>query len=197
MTNFEQARISFFCIRSCDYLIALILTPVFLFFYFLLCIFYLPLRINPLFHQRRIGHSGKVFTLIKFRTMYPSAPHLPSHLCSSNFLLPGAKLIRTLKIDELPQCINILRGEMSLVGPRPNLTNQYLLIEVRSEGGIYSVLPGITGYAQVKGIDMSAPHKLLSADIVQVSNTKNLFFYLSVLMGTFLGRGSRDALSIK
>lgn len=195
MTNTATSCISFFCIRFCDYLIATLIIPVFLFSYFLLCTFYLPFRINPLFHQRRIGLSGKVFTLVKFRTMYPSTSDVASHLCSSNLLLPGAKLIRTFKIDELPQCINILRGEMSIVGPRPNLTNQHVLIKFRSEGGIYSVLPGITGYAQVNGIDMSIPRKLLSADSVQVLNTSNFVFYLSVILATLLGRGSGDRLS--
>ena len=96
-----------------------------------------------------------------------------------------------MKLDELPQLINVIRGDMSLVGPRPCLLNQLELIELREKYKIFRVKPGITGLSQINGIDMSNPKKLAETDLFMISkiNQKNYFKYLLL---TFIGKGFGD-----
>ena len=100
---------------------------------------------SPLFIQERMGKNKKPFKLIKFRTMKLATQSVASHLVDSAAITPLGKLLRKTKLDELPQLINVLKGEMSFVGPRPNLFNQQELIEERNKLSVYDVLPGITG----------------------------------------------------
>ncbi len=106
--------------------------------------------------SKRIGQGNKVFVMPKFRTMQPNTPQLATHLMgqeSMNFIFPFGALLRKLSLDELPQLYSILRGEMSFVGPRPALYNQYDLMEMRTRSGVHQLLPGLTGLAQVRGRD--------------------------------------------
>ena len=147
---------------------------------------------SPLFIQERVGKDQKPFNLIKFRTMKVSTESVASHLVDNTSITKLGKVLRKTKLDELPQLINVLKGEMSLVGPRPNLFNQKDLIEAREQIGVYEVLPGITGLAQLSGIDMSTPERLAKKD-KEMIDTINLKNYFSYILNTALGKGSGDA----
>ena len=115
---------------------------------------------SPIFVQERVGRNKKPFKLIKFRTMSVETKSVASHLASDASITKLGGFLRKTKIDELPQLINVVKGEMSLVGPRPNLFSQEELIKMRDARGVYNVLPGITGLAQVQNIDMSTPETI-------------------------------------
>ena len=146
---------------------------------------------NPIFIQIRVGQNQKPFKLLKFRTMKNNTPSIASHLINQKSVTRFGKIIRLLKLDELPQLINVIIGDMSLVGPRPCLFNQLELIELREKYKIFECKPGITGLAQIKGIDMSNPKKLCKIDYEMSSkiNQKNYFKYLFL---TLFGRGIGD-----
>lgn len=108
------------------------------------------------FRQKRVGRGKKLFSILKFRTMYTSAPHdVPTHLVqgSASMITKAGAFLRRTSLDELPQLWNIFKGEMSLIGPRPALYNQYDLIELRDRYGANDVRPGLTGLAQISGRD--------------------------------------------
>ena len=163
------------------------LSPL-LFLIFIICFFESG---NPIFVQTRVGKNQKPFNLIKFRTMKVNTPSIASHLIKKTSITRFGRVIRLLKFDELPQLINVIRGDMSLVGPRPCLVNQIELIELREKYEIFQVKPGITGLSQINGIDMSNPKKLVQADFLMISkiNQKNYFKYLLL---TFFGKGFGD-----
>lgn len=106
-----------------------------------------------IFKQKRIGFKGELFDFYKFRSMPVNTKDLPSHKIGSLKLTSIGKLIRRTSIDELPQLFNILKGDMSLVGPRPAIPNQKDLISLRSKNNVFSVLPGLTGLAQISSYD--------------------------------------------
>ncbi|KFE14886.1 bacterial sugar transferase family protein [Vibrio cholerae] len=115
-----------------------------------------------------------------------------SHLANTNSITKLGAFLRKTKIDELPQLINVLRGDMSLVGPRPNLFNQEELIAERDALGIYDVLPGITGLAQIQNIDMSTPRLLAQTDKKMI-DTLTLKDYFRYILMTATGSGAGDA----
>lgn len=147
---------------------------------------------SPIFVQTRIGRNKKPFKLIKFRTMSVETKSVASHLASNASITKLGAFLRKTKIDELPQLINVVKGEMSLVGPRPNLFNQEELIRERDALGVYDVLPGITGLAQVQNIDMSTPNLLAKTD-KQMIDTLNIKNYFKYILMTVTGSGSGDA----
>jgi O-antigen biosynthesis protein WbqP len=147
---------------------------------------------SPIFVQTRVGRNKKPFKLIKFRTMSVETKSVASHLASNASITKLGSFLRKTKIDELPQLINVLKGEMSLVGPRPNLFNQEELIKERDLLGVYYVLPGVTGLAQVQNIDMSTP-KLLAQTDKQMIDTINIKNYFKYILMTVTGSGSGDA----
>ena len=147
---------------------------------------------SPIFVQTRVGKKQKPFKLIKFRTMSVDTKSVASHLASNASITRLGAFLRKTKIDELPQLINVLKGEMSLVGPRPNLFNQEELIKERDAQGVYDVLPGITGLAQVQNIDMSTP-KLLAETDKQMIDTLTIKSYFKYILMTVTGSGSGDA----
>ncbi|EKT4485819.1 sugar transferase [Shewanella algae] len=147
---------------------------------------------SPIFIQTRVGKNQKPFKLIKFRTMSVETKSVASHLASNASITKLGAFLRKTKIDELPQLINVLKGEMSLVGPRPNLFNQEELIKERDALAVYDVLPGITGLAQVQNIDMSTP-KLLAETDKQMIDTLNIKNYFRYILMTVTGSGSGDA----
>ncbi|MEL6436214.1 MAG: sugar transferase, partial [Pseudomonadota bacterium] len=104
------------------------------------------------------------FTLLKLRTMAPDTPDLPTHLAGAARVSRVGQFIRKTKLDELPQIINVLAGDMSFVGPRPCLPTQTELIAARDAHGVFEMRPGVTGLAQVKGVDMSTPVLLAQWD---------------------------------
>lgn len=146
---------------------------------------------SPLFLQRRIGKNQKPFTLIKLRTMHKNTASVATHLANSTSVTKYGHFLRKTKLDELPQLINVTLGQMSLVGPRPNLESQIELIEERSKRGVYDVLPGITGLAQINRVDMSQPEELAIIDEEMIQNL-NVVNYFKYILLTVTGSGSGD-----
>ena len=141
-----------------------------------------------LFRQERLGQHQVPFILYKLRTMQSSAPAMPTHLSDPAFITPIGRVLRRCKLDELPQLWNVIRGDMSLVGPRPCLPTQCSLIEARAKAGAFNVRPGITGLAQVQGIDMSRPEQLAEIDGLY-AHSRTLKGDVKILLLTLTGRG--------
>lgn len=146
---------------------------------------------SPLFRQERVGRNKKPFTLVKFRTMAVNTASVASHLASSASITPLGGFLRKTKLDELPQLWNVLKGEMSLVGPRPGLFNQEELTHERSIRGVFDVRPGITGLAQVSNIDMSTPQLLSDID-QEMIRSLTVLSYLKYIFMTLTGKGRGD-----
>lgn len=145
----------------------------------------------PLFRQERVGRYKKPFTLVKFRTMKKSTASVSSHLAEADAITPIGRLLRRTKLDELPQLWNVIKGDMSLVGPRPGLFNQPELIAEREARNVYDHRPGITGLSQVNGIDMSTPELLAETDRTMLE-ALNLRAYFKYILLTVLGKGAGD-----
>ena len=145
----------------------------------------------PLFRQERVGRHQRPFILVKFRTMKLETQSVPTHLANPSSVTSLGAFLRRTKLDELPQLWNVLKGEMSLVGPRPCLFNQKELIEERARRGVFEVRPGVTGLAQISGIDMSTPQRLADVD-AQMMAELNLANYFKYLVATVTGSGRGD-----
>ena len=178
-------------LRILDFFIALFGLVFALPFFIILFIIGLFDTGSPLFMQERVGRNKKPFTLVKFRTMTVDTASVASHLASTASITPFGGFLRKTKLDELPQLWNVLKGEMSLVGPRPGLFNQQELTEAREAKNIYNVRPGITGLAQVNEIDMSTPELLAETDAKMIS-TLSLKHYFIYILKTVTGSGSGD-----
>jgi O-antigen biosynthesis protein WbqP len=146
---------------------------------------------SPLFWQERVGRHQRPFTLVKFRTMRLDTASVATHLADASAVTQFGRFLRQAKLDELPQLWNVLRGEMSLVGPRPCLPNQDELVAERQRRGVFEVRPGITGLAQVNGIDMSEPARLAEVD-ERMIRTLTLTDYFRYLLLTVTGKGAGD-----
>ncbi len=146
---------------------------------------------SPLFFQTRVGRHQIPFTLVKFRTMDMNTKSVGTHLIESHSITRLGHFLRKSKLDELPQLFNVLIGHMSLIGPRPCLFNQVELINEREKRGVFNVLPGVSGLAQVIGVDMSTPRKLARYDSLMI-NRMNLKLYLEIIITTALGKGRGD-----
>lgn len=185
--NFKNSQI----IRLYDLLISSLILFILSPLIFLIFVFCFLESKNPIFVQIRIGQYKKPFKLFKFRTMKINTPSLASHLVNEKSVTRFGRFIRLLKLDELPQLINVINGDMSLVGPRPCLFNQDELIKLREEYKIFEVKPGITGLSQVKGIDMSNPIKLCETDLY-MNSIINQKYYFKYLFLTLFGKGIGD-----
>lgn len=146
---------------------------------------------SPIFCQTRMGKNKKPFKLLKFRSMYLNTKSIATHLNNPSSVTYYGKFLRKSKLDEIPQLYNVFVGEMSLVGPRPNLLNQLDLIKEREFRDVYSVKPGITGLAQVLKIDMSNPKLLAKIDSKMISNLSFLA-YIKLIFLTVSGKGFGD-----
>lgn len=146
---------------------------------------------SPLFLQERVGRHQKYFVLVKFRTMQPNTISVATHLVDSSAITVFGHFVRRTKLDELPQLWNVLKGDMSLVGPRPCLPNQDTLIVVRAALNVFEARPGITGLAQINGIDMSTPELLARTDAEMLKNL-TLQAYFKYIIMTLLGKGAGD-----
>lgn len=146
---------------------------------------------SPLFWQQRVGRHQRAFTLVKFRTMKTDTVSVASHLASVSSITKLGAFLRRTKLDELPQLWNVLKGEMSLVGPRPGLFNQEELTIERAKRGVFDARPGITGLAQVNDIDMSTPELLAETDarMIREMTVKDYFRYI---FQTISGKGKGD-----
>ena len=160
--------------------LAVIMSPVILFFI-------LAIRVSSkgpsIFSQTRVGRNGALFRCHKLRTMYLGTPSLPAHETSADAVTTIGKFLRRSHLDELPQLWNVLKGELSLVGPRPCLPTQIELIELRRQLGVLSAVPGITGLAQIQGIDMSNPRLCAETDAAYIK-AASIGFDLRIMLGT-------------
>ena len=145
----------------------------------------------PLLRQVRVGRDRQPFTLVKFRTMRQETAHVASHLADAAAITRWGGFLRRTKLDELPQLWTVLKGEMSLVGPRPCLFNQAELIKERAARGVYAARPGITGLAQINGIDMSTPRLLAETDARMLQDL-GVVAYFSYIIKTVTGAGRGD-----
>lgn len=146
---------------------------------------------SPLFIQKRVGRGMKPFNLVKFRTMRKGTASVASHLADDAAITPLGRILRRTKLDELPQLLNVLKGEMSFVGARPCLFIQKDLIEERERRGVLRARPGITGLAQINHIDMSTP-KLLAETDARMLESLNVSTYFKYILMTIAGKGAGD-----
>lgn len=146
---------------------------------------------SPLFFQQRVGRNMRLFTLVKFRTMLPGTVEVATHLAPEHAITRWGVILRKTRVDELPQLWNVLKGDMSLVGPRPCLANQTELLQCRQARNVHKARPGITGLGQICRVDMSTPELLARLDAHMMRNlTVRKYFYYIFL--TFVGRRSRQ-----
>ena len=146
------------------------------------------------FSQERVGKDKQVFRCYKFRTMFTDTKQRATHQVSATSVTRIGATLRATKLDELPQIINIFQNSMSLVGPRPCLPGQVELIRRREERQVFDVVPGITGLAQVRQVDMRNPTLLAELDSEYI-HTRSLLLDIKILLSTALGRGSGDRVS--
>lgn len=146
---------------------------------------------SPLFLQVRVGRYKKPFVLVKFRTMRKDTLSVATHLVNPAMVTKFGAFLRKSKLDELPQLWNVLKGEMSLVGPRPCLFNQEVLIAERDSRRVFEARPGITGLAQIRGVDMSTPALLAEIDALMLDQLR-ASNYLGLILKTVFGSGRGD-----
>lgn len=164
---------------------ALFLAPLFL---FIMLVIKLDSKGPIFFRQKRVGIHKKHFYILKFRTMRIDTPKdVPTHLLTDpeHYITKAGKFLRKTSLDELPQILNILKGDMSIIGPRPALWNQYDLIKERDKYGANDVMPGLTGWAQINGRDeLEIPVKArLDGEYVE---KMSFFFDIKCFVGTVL-----------
>jgi O-antigen biosynthesis protein WbqP len=136
------------------------------------------------FIQERIGKDLKIFNIYKLRTMHKNTPNLGTHEVEKSSYLKTGSILRFTKVDELPQLLNFIKGELLLIGPRPGLKTQLKLKDERLKREVFSVVPGISGLGQVLGYDMSDPVKLSKIDALYISN-KSIQLDFKILVATF------------
>lgn len=146
---------------------------------------------SPLLRQVRVGRGESPFVLVKFRTMRLGTPALATHRVDPSAVTPWGRILRRSKLDELPQLWNVLRGDMSLVGPRPCLPGQVEVVRARVARRVLDVRPGVTGLSQIRGIDMSTPELLAATDAEMISSL-SVTRYLGYILKTLSGQGTGD-----
>lgn len=163
-----------------------------------ICLFSLPLLFVSLlvkltskgpilYWSDRVGKDNIIFRMPKFRTMRVDTPAVATHLLNDpdRYLTPVGKLLRKSSLDELPQLYNIIKGDMSFVGPRPALFNQDDLVALRTKNGVHVLIPGLTGWAQVNGRDELPIPEKVDFDVYYLKN-RSFVFDLRILFLTFL-----------
>lgn len=137
------------------------------------------------FAQVRVGRDERPFRCLKLRTMWKDTRAVPTHEAAASAVTPVGRVLRRTKLDELPQLWNVVRGEMSFVGPRPCLPSQVELVSARRARGVYALRPGITGLAQARGVDMSDPARLAAID-AEYLQRRSLALDLRILLATLV-----------
>lgn len=169
-----------------------------IFFWWLLLVIWIMVKVQSpgpgIFKQERVGKNGRPFICYKFRTMQQGTRQAATHELSGDSVTSIGHLLRRYKLDELPQVLNLIRGEMSFVGPRPCLPVQFELIEARRIIGVLQIKPGITGLSQIEGIDMSDPIRLAKEDRKYL-DLQCLPLDLEIAVRTVLGGGRGDRVS--
>lgn len=183
-----QKKFSLILIRLLDLIISIslfiVLTPLFITIVFLVM---LESQGSAIHVSNRVGLHKKVFKMYKFRTMRLNTPDVATHLLknSNQYITKIGKILRKSSLDEIPQLFNIIKGQMSFVGPRPALFNQKDLIELRDEAHIFSIKPGITGLAQINGRDDLSIQEKVKYDKKYLSNV-SVLNYLKILFFTII-----------
>lgn len=151
-----------------------------------------------LFKQKRIGKNGELFEIYKFRSMRIDTPNVSTELLGDPtiFITKSGHFIRKTSLDELPQLFNILKGDMSIVGPRPALYNQYQLIKMRDKVGVNSIPPGLTGYAQIMGRDLISDEEKVKYDKYYLDN-QNLVLDLKIIWSTVFSVAKSEGVRMK
>ena len=144
-----------------------------------------------LFIQPRVGKKQEIFHCKKFRTMRQGTPSGGTHEIGKSYVTKVGSILRKLKLDELPQAVNVVAREMNLIGPRPCLENQTELIRQRERYGVFDVTPGITGLGQCSGVDMSEPLRLSIFDHRYVV-FRSILLDVKIALATVLGKGFGD-----
>jgi len=166
-----------------------------LFLFWLLIAVWLVIKLSSsgsaIFAQQRVGKNGKSFICYKFKTMNNNTKQVATHEINASSITKIGKILRKTKIDELPQVWNILKNEMSLVGPRPCLPMQKELILEREKLGVLDIKGGITGLAQIQGVDMSDPKRLAKLD-AKYLDLSGLILDLKIILATATGKGQGD-----
>lgn len=168
----------------------ILLTPVWI---ILFALVYREDRLSPILKQERIGKDQVPFNCYKIRTMKGETETVASHHASYEGVTKIGRVLRHTGLDELPQIANVLFGTMNIVGPRPCLPSQTDVIAERAAHGVYSVLPGITGLAQVRGVDMSDAQRVTKIDLEYVQN-RTLWLDIQIIWATARGKGAGDAI---
>ena len=174
--------------RFFDFALAFFLSCVLLVPILLIALLVLATSQGPaLYWSKRVGRSNKIFLMPKFRTMKISTPAVATHLLENpkQYLTPIGSFLRKTSLDELPQLWNIIRGEMSFVGPRPALFNQTDLITLRTKKGVDHLLPGLTGWAQINGRDELPIPKKVALD-VEYMDKRSFLFDIKIIILTFI-----------
>jgi len=172
--------------RIFDLIIGIILLFIFLIPFLIISIFIKINSSGPIFYiSRRIGKNNQIFNMIKFRTMKIDTPQMHSNdLQNPNYYITSVgRILRKFSLDELPQIIHVISGKMSLVGPRPSLENQNLLIEKRNSLGILKIKPGITGLAQINGRDEITLDEKVEFDY-EYTKKQSMLLDLKILLKT-------------
>ncbi len=149
-----------------------------------------------IYYSERIGKNGKLFMMPKFRTMNSEAPDVASHLISDpeKYYTTSGHFLRKYSLDEMPQLFSVIKGDMSIVGPRPALHNQLDLIQLRIKKDIHILQPGITGWAQINGRDNIPLNKKVDYDY-EYFLRRSLFFDCYIIFLTFLKVLRKDSIS--
>lgn len=184
------------CYTSIKRMIDIILALTLLFaFWWLFIITAIVIKIDSkgpvIFTQARVGRNKVIFNCYKFRTMHQNAPERATHDSDLKLVTRLGGVLRQTKVDELPQLFNVLKNNMSFVGPRPCLPSQAQLISERSKFGVFNIKPGISGWAQINQIDMEDPVKLAKKDH-EYCHMRSTLIDAKILILTFLGNGQGD-----
>ncbi|QMV41715.1 sugar transferase [Cohnella cholangitidis] len=160
----------------------IVLLPVLL---FLAVVIKLDSKGPVIFKQKRSGRNHTLFTIYKFRTMKVDTPDIPTHLLNNPevYISRVGRILRKTSLDELPQLFNILKGDMSIVGPRPALHNQLELISMREQFNVHRIPPGLTGWAQINGRDDISDEMKAQYDLYYLQN-HNLWMDIKIIFRT-------------
>lgn len=185
--------------RTIDFVISLLTIIIILIPMLLLIIWIKVDSKGPVFFkQQRVGKNGELFEIYKFRSMYINTPNISTEALGdpSKYITKAGKFLRKTSLDELPQLFNILKGEMSIVGPRPALFNQYELIKMRNGVGVYSIRPGLTGYAQVMGRDLISDQQKVAFDKYYLEN-QSMLFDIKIIWMTIFNVAKAEGIKMK
>ena len=173
--------------RSFDIILALIASLILILPFIIITIIVRLTSKGPaIFWTKRVGKNNDLFDMPKFRSMYIETPEVTTHLLkdSQSYITPVGKILRKTSLDEIPQLYSVLKGDMSFVGPRPALYNQDDLIELRTKNSVHTILPGVTGWAQINGRDeISIPAKV-ELDTYYLKN-RSIIFDIKIIFLTF------------